>query len=264
MTTGNRLRDILNENGKSLATRISSRWGMTTELAAACGCYDYVEYLLEYAPFQVEDLENLARTCELHGMGSIAKVDFQNRGWWSQKALAAGIQGILFTDCKSPAEVEECIALTMPDSPAYGGRFGFSNYRWIGAKPVTSQTDYAAVMANSVRIFMIEKKDAVDRIEEICCIPGVDMIQFGPADYSMSCGRDVSDPAWTEHRKEAERHCIRTALSHGVQPRCEIESPADAKYYADLGVKHFCLGDEMKILRGWWRENGQALRNSLF
>lgn len=46
----NKLRRILEENGSSIATRISSRWATITELAAYAGCYDYIEYLAEYAP----------------------------------------------------------------------------------------------------------------------------------------------------------------------------------------------------------------------
>lgn len=257
----NKLREILNQGGTSIATRISSRWGMTTELAAYSGCYDYVEYVLEYAPFQVEDLENLSRTCELHGMGSIAKVDYQSRGWWAQKALSAGIQGILFTDCHNAAQVEECIRLTMPDTPEHSGYFGFSNYRWIGYSTGLTQMEYAQMVADSVRLFMIEKKEAVDNIEEICRIPGVDMIQFGPSDFSMNQGRNASDSDWIAVRKEAEQHCIRVALENGVQPRCEIEKPEDAQYYKDLGVKHFCLSDEVKILRNWWAANGRVLES---
>lgn len=258
--TSNILRQILRRGESSIATRISSRWGLITELASCGQCYDYIEYLAEYAPLQVEDLENLARTCELHGMGSVLKVDFQNHAWVAQKALAAGMQGILFTDCRTPAEVEECIYVTMPDTPEYGGRFGYPNYRWIGYQPSRPQLDYAKMAAESVRIFMIEKKEAVDRIEEICRIPGVDMIQFGPSDYSMSCGHNAFDEGWIQERKEAERHCIRVAQEYGVQPRCEIEKPEDAQYYMELGVKHFCLGDQVKILRSWWTENGRRLQ----
>ena len=47
--TENKLREIL-RGGSSICTRISSRWGLITELAAYGGCYDYIEYLAEYAP----------------------------------------------------------------------------------------------------------------------------------------------------------------------------------------------------------------------
>ena len=256
----NKLRRILSENGGSISTRISSRWATITELAAYAGCYDYIEYLAEYAPLTVEDYENLARTCELHDMGSIVKVDFQNRAYVAQKAMACGIQGVLFTDCKTPGEVEESIYVTMPDTPKYGGRFGYPANRWIGYQPNNPQLDYADMVARSVRLFMIEKKEAVDRIEEICKVPGVDMIQFGPSDYSMNCGYNAADPGWIEERKAAERHCIRVALANGVQPRCEIMSPEEAVYYKELGVKHFSLGDQVKILRNWLEDNGRKLK----
>lgn len=261
MNIENKLRRILNENGSSISTRISSRWATITELAAYADCYDYVEYLTEYSPITNEDYENLARVCELHGMGSIVKVDFQSRGYVAQKALAAGMQGILFTDCKTAEEVEESIYLTMPDTPKYGGRFGYPNNRWLGYQPHKPQLDYAEMVAQSVRLFMIEKKEAVENIEAICRIPGVDMIQFGPSDYSMSCGYNAADPGWIEERKAMERHCIRVALENGVQPRCEILTPEEALYYKELGVKHFSLGDQMKILRNWWTDNGRKLQN---
>ena len=48
--------------------------------------------------------------------------------------------------------------------------------------------DYAAMVRNTVAAFMVEKKECLDNLEEICEIPGVDMVQFGPSDYSMSLG----------------------------------------------------------------------------
>jgi len=60
--------------------------------------------------------------------------------------------------------------------------------------------------------------------------------------------------------KAAERHMIEVALAHGVQPRCEIASPEDAQYYIDLGVRHFCLGDELGNAARAWSQGGTALR----
>ena len=54
---------------------------------------------------------------------------------------------------------------------------------------------------------------------------------------------------------------IETALKYGVRPRCEIHTAEQAKYYMDLGVKDFCIGDELKILREYWTEKGSAMRD---
>ena len=105
---------------------------------------------------------------------------------------------------------------------------------------------------------MIEKKEAVANIEEICSIPGADMIQFGPSDYSMSQGWNACD-----HKEEiaaTEQYCIEVALAHGVQPRVEIQTAEDAERYRKMGVKHFCIGDEFNILRNYWTTVGGMVR----
>lgn len=149
----------------------------------------------------------------------------------------------------------------MPDTPRYRGGMGYPNNRWIGYNPDSAQQDYADMLADTVRLFMIEKKESVDHIEEICSIPGVDMIQFGPSDYSLSIGKNMKDIP--EHIKEVERHCIETALKNGVQLRCEIQRAEDYEYYKNLGVRHVCLGDQMKILKNFWSSEAKSLRNKL-
>ena len=84
------------------------------------------------------------------------------------------------------------------------------------------------------------------------------MVQFGPADYSMSVGRPGQ--AGSEETRAVERRVIASALSHGVAPRAEIHSVDQARYYLDLGVKHFCMGWDFSILYTWWKTNGEQLR----
>ncbi len=254
----NHLRELLEQGLPSIGTRIENTWPVITEIVGSTGAYDYVEFVAEYAPFTHYDLENIARAAELTNMSTMIKVDFQNRAYVAQKAMASGFQAILFTDHKSVDEVRESIYLVRPDSPQDGGRFGYPTRRWIGYQPYSPQMDYAAMVRKTVLAFMIEKREALDAIEEICSVDGVDMVQFGPSDYSMSMGWNRSEHV--AEFKAAERHMIEVALAHGVQPRCEIASPEDAQYYIDLGVRHFCLGDELGNAARAWSQGGTALR----
>ena len=113
----NKMRDILNENKPSVNTRIWSAWPTVVEAAASTGNFDYFEFLAEYAPFSFQDLENFVRACELHGAGSMIKVDFQNRAYVAQKAAAVGFQAILFTDHETPDQVRETLKLITPKTP---------------------------------------------------------------------------------------------------------------------------------------------------
>lgn len=257
----NKLREILNAGKTSMATRVESVWPTIVEMIGSTGFYDYVEFVAEYGPYNIPDFENLCRAAELHNMGSMIKVDFQNRAFVAQKAMASGFQAVLLTDHKTPEEVKESIYMLRPDTPDEPGRFGYPNSRWIGYQPYQSQMDYAKMARETVIAVMIEKKQAMDNIEEICSIPGVDMVQFGPSDYSLSRGWNMA-----EHReecREAEREMIKVALKHGVAPRCEIGSPAEAEYYMNLGVKHFCLGDELKNNFNYWTKNGKELKEQI-
>ena len=49
----------------------------------------------------------------------------------------------------------------------------------------------------------------------------------------------------------------------GVPPRAEINGVDQAKYYLDMGVRHFCMGTDMSILYDWWKVNGEGLRKAI-
>ena len=104
----NKMREILDNNGTTVTTRIWSSWPTIVEAAASTGSFDYFEFLAEYAPFSFSDLENFVRACELYDTGSMIKVDFQNRAYVAQKAAAVGFQAVLFTDH------ETCLLYTSP------------------------------------------------------------------------------------------------------------------------------------------------------
>ena len=258
MVRENLLRKKLQAGEPTVATRIWSTNPFITETVGNSGNFDYIEFAAEYAPFSQIDLENICRAAELYNMATLIKVDFQNRGYVAQKAMAAGFQAIMFTDHQTPEQVEESIRLTTPATPDCGGLYGYPVRRFIGGQSHVSPMTHAQRVKQVVRCFMIEKVTALDRIEEICSIPGVDMVQFGSGDWGMNQGFDRTDRL--EECKAAERKMIECALRHGVRPRCEITSPEGAEYYMALGVKDFCLNDEMSALRRFWFQEGAKLQ----
>jgi 4-hydroxy-2-oxoheptanedioate aldolase len=121
--------------------------------------------------------------------------------------------------------------------------------------------EYVETIRNTVVMVMIEKQSAVDQLDQILEVSGVDMIQWGPADYSMNVGM----PGEMTHPKicAVEKRVIETALKAGVSPRAEISHPDQAKYYLDMGVRHFSLGVDLSILYEWWKRNGDSMRKTL-
>lgn len=253
----NIIRAALSNQQITTATRLWSTDPVITELTGVIGKYDYIEFVAEYSAFTQKDLENIVRAAEVHQMGSMIKVDFLNRGYTAQKAVASGFQAILFSDHRTPEEVRESVSMIKPMAPGYDGLYGFPTRRFIGMDHRASQTAHIKRTDDIVLCFMIEKGESMENLEEILSVPGVDMVQFGPSDYSMSMGWNRSEHV--EEMKAVERQMIAAALRHGVRPRCEINSAAEAAYYKDLGVMDFSLGDEVRILENYWRAEGEAL-----
>jgi len=253
----NKLRKLLNENKPTLGTRVHSIWPATVEALGHAGMFDYVEFLAEYAPFDLFALDNFCRTVELYDMSAIIKVEAEPRTYLAQRGIGAGFQGVLFADVRTGEEARECVRIMKPDTPDDNGTFSVAmrrfTYMEYGGTP-----DYVQALRDMVVMVMIEKKSAVDHLDEILAIPGIDMVQWGPADFSMSIGK----PGERDHPavRAAEKRVIESALEAGVQPRVEIHHPEQAKKYLDMGVRHFNLGVDLSILFQWWKKNGESMR----
>jgi len=217
------------------------------------GMYDYVEFLAEYAPFDLYSLDNFCRTVELYNMSAMIKIDQEPRGFLAQRGIGAGFQSVLFADCRSVEDVRQCVRVVRPDTPEDGGTHGVGARRFAymgyGGSP-----EYIQALRDVVVVIMVEKRSAVEQLDEILSVEGVDMIQWGPADYSMSSGMARKDV------KDIERKVFETALRMNVPARAEIGDPEQAKYYLDLGVRHFNIGTDLSILYNWWRVNGDNLQ----
>ncbi len=253
----NLLRQKLNAGNPTIGTRVHNIWPSIVEVIGHTETYDYVEFLAEYAPYDLDALDNFCRAVELFDMSSIIKVDPEQRAFLAQRGIGAGFQGVLFADVRTAEDARECVKICRPDTPDDGGSFSVAMRRFTymdyGATP-----EYAQALRDTVVMIMIEKKSAVKQLDEILAVEGIDMIQWGPADYSMNIGKpgELSDFDVTA----AEQQVIKAALKAGVTPRVEIGHPSEARYYTDMGIRHFSLGVDLTILYDWWADNGGELR----
>ena len=231
----NKLRQLLRESKPSIGTRVHSTWPSVVEAIGHTGMFDYVEFLAEYAPFDLYALDNFCRAAELYDMSAIIKVDQELQGFLAQRGIGAGFQGILFADCRTVDDVHRCVDIVRPETPEDRGKHGVGmrRFAYMG---YGGSADYVQALRDVVVMIMIEKKAAVERLEEILSVRGIDMVQWGPADYSMSIGR--AGARNSPEVKAAERRVFETALNLGVPARAEINSVDEAKYYLDLGVRH--------------------------
>ncbi len=257
----NHLRELLRAGRPTLGTHLLSSWPSMVELVGRTGHFDYVEFVAEYAPFDLYALENLGRAIELFDdFSGMIKIEQEPRTHQATRAIGAGIQNALFSDVRTVADVEACVRAVRAETPQTGGLQGFALRRDVGLVVEPGSPAYVQALEDAVIGLMIEKKEAVEDLPSLLSVRGVDMVQFGPGDYAMSMGF----PGQRDHPavREAESYVIQTALQMGVAPRAECK-PTEIGRYLDMGVRDFCIGTDIRILYEWWNATGAQMRSSL-
>ena len=258
----NRLRELLDAGAPSLGTHVHSPWPSVIEMVGHSGQFDYVEYVAEYAPHDLHTMDNLGRAIDVfEDFSGMIKIEQGPSAWLASRAMGAGIQNLLFADIRSVADAEECVRAVRPDTPDHGGEHGVNMRRYVRFGKDAGTPEFVRALEDAVVAIMIEKRSALDDLESIITVEGIDMIQFGPADYALSIGkpRRYDDPEVLE----AETHVIETALKLGRHPRVELAGASGFERYLEMGVRHFCVGADVSILMDWWRDHGAEMRRVL-
>src|SRR5436190_23378659 len=220
----NRSRELLKAGQPTLGTHIHCAWPSIVELVGHSRMFDYIEFVAEYAPYDLFALENLGRAVDLFDhMSAMMKIEQQPRTYLTVRAIGSGIQNVLFADPRTVADVEECVRAVRAEAPHARGRHGVGMRRDVGFVLEGGSPAFVQALDDAVVALMIEKESAVADLAKLLAVPGVDMVQFGPADYSMSIG--LAGQFGHPRLREAERRVIETALKMGVAPRAEISHP---------------------------------------
>ena len=259
----NRLRELLEQGKPSIGIHMITTSLEIVEVIGHSGAFDYIELTGECASWGLNDLDNFARTVELFPhMSSMMKVEQEPMTFITTRSLDAGIQNVLFSDCRSVEDVKKCIRAVMPETPVDGGVHGAASRRNVGYVLGESGGEaWVKAQKDAVIAVMIEKTGAIEQLDSILSLERLDMVQFGPSDYSLSLGKPGQKTIPEVTR--TERDMIELALKKGVHPRVEISRFEQAKEYIDIGVRHFCVGDDLQIIYEWCKHNGGGMRSLL-
>jgi 2-keto-3-deoxy-L-rhamnonate aldolase RhmA len=176
-----------------------------------------------------------------------------NELWTAKRALDIGALGVIFPFTSTPELARRAVeACKYPPSGRRGFGPGLAGLRW----PVPgAYQDFAD--RNVMVVIIIEQKEAVDRIEEIAAVPGIDVIFIGTSDLSFSLGLrgKQDDPA---HR-EAVARVIRAAQNHKIPVGRPAGSAAQIPDLVKQGFLFFQAPSELSFMAAGARPLLEAL-----
>ncbi|MCH9674887.1 MAG: hypothetical protein K0U93_25830 [Gammaproteobacteria bacterium] len=259
MIMNNAFREKISAGRPTIGTHYMSPDPDLPEIIGDTGLYDYGEYCAEYSAFDMQLLYHMARAGQCANLPLMIKPDQKSQAYWAQAALGAGFKSVLFTDIRTAQDVRDCHAAIRPDVPGIDGHMGVKLRR--PALTSYESESYLADLNSVVFLIMIEKDIAVQNIDEVLGTAkelGVDMTQWGPADFGFSRGEP--DLMHSEAIRPHEELVIRKSLEFGIAPRIEIGAVEQAKRYVDLGVRDFCIGWDRFIYRAQLMDIGEGIR----
>ena len=199
-------------------------------------------------------------------MGGMIKIEQTQYTHQAMRAIGAGFQSVLFADIRTVEDAKAAVdavraETTMAKGVRGRGLLGVGMRRDVGIVRQGGTPAYVDALNEVVIAIMVEKKSCVDDLDAILSVPGIDMVQFGASDFSMSIGK--TGQYGHPDVLAAETKTIQTALKKGLHPRVELRDPSQAGRYLEMGVKHFCIGWDVRILADWWDTKGAEMRKLL-
>jgi 2-keto-3-deoxy-L-rhamnonate aldolase RhmA len=256
----NKIRELLKQNKPTIGTHLLCTWPRLWKIVGLTGQMDYVEYGSQYGVWDLHELDSICMAAQLTGLGTMIKIDRHPKDWIAQRAIAAGFNAILFADVMSAEEARECVeAVKLPPEGVNG------NMSTPGLRDL-AEPDYVQRIDDIVIALMVEKKSLMAELEDVLAIDGIDMIQFGPADYGLSLrtpGKPFKAAEFKEKITTDRDKAHEMAIKAGVRPRAEAGTAKDCQYYLDRGVRDFCIGWDTTTVGGYCSQEGKALRGML-
>ncbi len=157
-------------------------------VAELCGFSGLDFYMIdgEHSPVTTAQVQDIVRACEVSGITPLARVRGNDAKLIAQ-FLDAGVMGIMMPGVNSAADLKAFVeAVRYPPAGKRGFGFVRANEYLQGAM---TQAEYVEFANEQILVLpQIEDREAIDALDEMLAVAGVDGFIIGPRDLAMSMG----------------------------------------------------------------------------
>ncbi len=238
-----RIKAKLNRGEPVLVTTLHLTDPSLFELTSLMG-FDGIWMDMEHHTYSLETAAGLMRAARVGSTDIIArpaKGEFMRM----QRMLEAGAHGIMYPRCDDAREAAEA---------ASWARFAPQGRRGCDAGnpdvPYLSMPiDQYVAEANrqTFLIVQIESPEALEKVDEIAAVDGVDLLLLGPGDYSIlsGCPGQMND----ERTRRAKLKVAEAARRAGKNWGCPVGSPEQARELMEMGARLICYHADIVMVK---------------
>lgn len=210
------------------------------EAMGYAGC-DFVILDLEHGPNSVQSIQNLIRAAEVSGIFPIVRVKEDSPSIIGE-VLDIGAGGIQVPQITNAKQAEKAIKLA---KFAPVGMRGVCRFVRAANYSSMDRFEYFKKANESIVVLQLEGKEAINNIDEIIKVEGIDIIFIGPYDLSQSLGVSgrIDHPIVEEKMIDIIEKCRKNDITVGTF----VDSIEGAKKWTEMGVKYISYSVDVGI-----------------
>lgn len=235
--------------GSTTAVEAAGNWGL-----------DFAFIDAEHTPINIDShMEKLVMAALLSGIAPLVRVRGTNE-WDIRKALEIGGTGVIVPQVGTAEQARAIVRAAK--FPPFGRRGGDSSCRSANFAGPGFQWSSYMERENASRLIipMAESYEFFDNIDEILDVEGLDVINFGPADYSISrripIDYSMSNPEVDEKLAELIEKCHARGIK--VMAPCIPPVAENVATLVKKGVDMIILGNDVMFLNEGLRRAREA------
>jgi len=212
----------------------------TVEVIAGAG-FDWILLDTEHSPSDLENLLTQLQAAAPYPTHPVVRVPW-NDMVTMKRVLDIGAQSLLIPYVQTAEEARNAVAHTRYPPAGVRGVAGTTRATRFGRVK-----DYAKRAHEEICVLVqVETRSALDQIEAIAAVDGVDGIFIGPADLHASLGHtgEVANP----QVKPLIDDAIRRIRKCGKAPGILTPNEADARHWLECGALFVAVGADVGIL----------------
>jgi 2-dehydro-3-deoxyglucarate aldolase len=250
----NAFRQMLKASGAHppVGTWISSASPLVAE-AIACAGFDWGLVDMEHAPLDIPGVVSMLQALGCTKMLPVVRMPW-NETVTVKRVLDAGATTVMFPFVQDAEEARRAVAATRYPPEGVRGVAGSTRATRFGTSPNYLRT----ANQNIGVIVQVETPQAVEALDEIAAVEGIDAVFVGPSDLSAALGRigELTHPSVLGLMARAVQRCKARGTPVGT-----LGASADhVAQYRAIGFDFLAISSDIGLMMRGAREAIAALR----
>ncbi|NLI53655.1 MAG: hypothetical protein GX417_04945 [Clostridiales bacterium] len=205
--------------------------------------FDYVRLDMEHSLYSPSEIRECLRTAHALELPAWVRVSSLSN---ITALLDMGATGIIVPDIKSKKQVKEAVEMVKYAPVGARGMMPSGRTLRFGLDPIAPVIETAN--DEICLVVQIESLEALNDIDEILSVEGLDMVSMGKQDMSQSLG--IAGQGGHPRVVEAENLQIQKTIAAGKYPAPLVTSLARMKAFREMGVHNFTIGYDVALMIG--------------